>query len=173
MLLAEIERQQQNGKEVALRGDAAFAKPGVYQALEELGVKYAIRFPANENLEREIEELLAHPTGRPNQKPVVRCKSPLPGGQLVDGGPLASGIGETRADFIDEGGSGRKKCLRTGSEKRQLRVLRFSGEVKLARSVVRGSTRTENSPGPSIQRRSGAYYRPAGKSKLKFRLEVS
>ena len=74
LLLPEIERQQQNGKEMAFRGDAAFAKPEIYQALEERGVKYAIRLPANENLERNIEELLARPGGRPSQKPVVRYK---------------------------------------------------------------------------------------------------
>ena len=54
---------------------------------------------------------------------------------------IASGIGEpqTGSDFGDEGGRGRKKCLRTGSEKRQFLALGFSGEVKLTRSVVRGS----------------------------------
>ena len=49
-------------------------KPEIYQALEERGVKYAIRLPANENLERNIEELLRRPVGRPSQKPVVRYK---------------------------------------------------------------------------------------------------
>ncbi len=33
LLLPEIERQQQNGKEVAFRADAAFAKPEIYEAL--------------------------------------------------------------------------------------------------------------------------------------------
>ncbi len=75
LLLPEIERQLQNGGKVAFRGDAAFAKPEIYQALEERGVKYAIRLPANENLEREIEELLTRPVGRPSQKPVVRYKA--------------------------------------------------------------------------------------------------
>ncbi len=74
VLLPEIERQQQNGKEVAFRGDAAFAKPEIYQALEERGVKYAIRLPANENLERNIEELLTRPVGRPSHRPVARYK---------------------------------------------------------------------------------------------------
>ena len=37
-------------------------------------MKYAIRLPANENLERDIEELLTRPVGRPSQKPVVRYK---------------------------------------------------------------------------------------------------
>jgi len=77
LLLPEIERQQQNGKEVAFRGDAAFANPEVYQALEECGMKYAIRLPANENLEREIEELLTRPVGRPSHRPVVRYEGLL------------------------------------------------------------------------------------------------
>ena len=73
-MLPEIERQQQNGKEVVFRADAAFAKPEIYAALEERGVKYAIRIPANENLERDIEELLTRPVGRPSQRPVVHYK---------------------------------------------------------------------------------------------------
>ncbi|MCP5109843.1 MAG: IS1380 family transposase, partial [bacterium] len=52
MLLPEIERQQQLGKEVVFRGDAAFAKPEIYEKSEERGVKYAIRIPANDNLQR-------------------------------------------------------------------------------------------------------------------------
>jgi hypothetical protein len=43
----------------------------IYEALEERGVKYAIRLPANENLERDIAELLTRPVGRPSHKPVV------------------------------------------------------------------------------------------------------
>ena len=65
MLLPEIERQQEVGKEVVFRADAAFAKPQIYEALEERGVKYAIRLPANDNLLRDIEELLARPVGGP------------------------------------------------------------------------------------------------------------
>ena len=38
LLLPEIERQQAAGKQVAFRGDAAFAKPEVYEASEERGV---------------------------------------------------------------------------------------------------------------------------------------
>ena len=37
-------------KLVAFRGDAAFAKPEIYEASEERGVQYAIRIPANEEL---------------------------------------------------------------------------------------------------------------------------
>jgi hypothetical protein len=74
LLLPEIERQQKLGKEVVFRADAAFAKPEIYEALEERGVKYAIRIPANENLERDISELLTRPVGRPSHKPVVWYK---------------------------------------------------------------------------------------------------
>ena len=47
LLLPEIERQQKLSKAVTFRADAAFAKPEIYEALEERGVKYAIRIPAN------------------------------------------------------------------------------------------------------------------------------
>jgi hypothetical protein len=75
VLLPEIQRQQQHGKEVVVRADAAFAKPEVYEALEERGVNYAIRIPANENLERDIAELLPRPVGRPSIRPLVEYKS--------------------------------------------------------------------------------------------------
>ena len=75
LLLPEIERQQQQGKEVVFRAAAAFAKPELYEALEEREVKYAIRLPANDNLDRNITELLTRPLGRPSYKPVVWFKS--------------------------------------------------------------------------------------------------
>ena len=75
LLLPEIERQQKLGKEVVFRADAAFAKPEIYDALEERDVKYAIRIPANDSLERDIAELLTRPVGRPSHKPVVWYKS--------------------------------------------------------------------------------------------------
>src|SRR5271169_1509576 len=71
LLLPEIERQQKHGKEVVVRADAAFAKPEIYEALEMRGVKYAIRIPANDSLERGIAELLTRTAGRPSHKPVV------------------------------------------------------------------------------------------------------
>ena len=74
LLLPEIEQQQQTGKKVAFRGDAAFARPEVYEALEERGVKYAIRIPANDSLERDVAELLPRPVGRPSQKPLIEYK---------------------------------------------------------------------------------------------------
>jgi Transposase DDE domain group 1 len=60
---------------VVSRGDAAFARPEVYEAHEARQAKYAIRLPANANLERKITELLKRPAGRPSHKPVVRYKS--------------------------------------------------------------------------------------------------
>jgi hypothetical protein len=75
LLLPEIARQQQQGKEVVFRADAAFAKPEIYEALEERDVKYAIRLPANDSLQRNITELLTRPVGRPSYKPVVWFKS--------------------------------------------------------------------------------------------------
>jgi len=62
------------GQEVAFRADAAFAKPEIYEALEAQGVKYAIRIPANENLERDIAELLPRPAGRHGKKVLVEYK---------------------------------------------------------------------------------------------------
>jgi len=75
LLLPQIERQQDQGKDVVFRADAAFAKPEVYEALEERGVKYAIRIPGNDSLERDIAELLSRPVGRPSHKPLIRYKS--------------------------------------------------------------------------------------------------
>ena len=75
LLLPEIDRQQAQGKEVAFRGDAAFAKPELYESVEEREAKYAIRLPANDNLERKVAQLLTRPVGRPSYKPVVRYKS--------------------------------------------------------------------------------------------------
>jgi Transposase DDE domain group 1 len=75
LLLPEIERQQKHRKEVVVRADAAFAKPEIYEALESRGVRYAIRIPANESLERDIAELLPRPVGRPSIRPLVEYKS--------------------------------------------------------------------------------------------------
>jgi hypothetical protein len=74
LLLPEIERLQKLNKDVVFRADAAFAKPEIYEALESLSVKYAIRIPANENLERDVAELLSRPVGRPSHKPIMWYK---------------------------------------------------------------------------------------------------
>jgi len=53
------------------RADAAFAKPEVYLYLEKHSFLYAIRLPANDILEKEIQPLLKRPVGRPPKKPIV------------------------------------------------------------------------------------------------------
>ena len=53
------------------RADAAFAKPDIYEYLEERRVFYAIRLPSNEVLQREIAPLLRRPVGRPPKRPVI------------------------------------------------------------------------------------------------------
>ncbi len=58
-----------------LRQFFGFGISSAAQTLEEREVKYAIRLPANANLERNISELLKRPVGRPSRKPLVRYKS--------------------------------------------------------------------------------------------------
>ncbi len=53
------------------RADAAFAKPEIYEDLEERGILYAIRLPANDVLQRLIQHLLTRPVGLPPKKPIV------------------------------------------------------------------------------------------------------
>jgi hypothetical protein len=53
------------------RADAAFANPEFYEFLESEGYEYAIRLPANDVLQWEIEPLLTRPVGRPPNAPVV------------------------------------------------------------------------------------------------------
>jgi hypothetical protein len=50
-------------------------KPEIYEALEARGVKYVIRIPSNDSLEREVAELLTRSVGPPSHTPVVRYKS--------------------------------------------------------------------------------------------------
>jgi hypothetical protein len=74
LLLPEIERQQKQDKDVVVGADAAFARPGIYEALDKRGVKCAIRIPARESLERDMAELLTRPLGRRCHEPLVRYK---------------------------------------------------------------------------------------------------
>ena len=53
------------------RGDAAFAKPELYEYLEENSFLYAIRLPSNNILQRLIQDLLTRPVGRPPRKPII------------------------------------------------------------------------------------------------------
>jgi hypothetical protein len=75
VLLPIIDRYRRRGKPVVVRADAAFATPALYETLERRGVRYAIRLPANDVLERQIEDLLTRPRGRPSHTPLVRCRS--------------------------------------------------------------------------------------------------
>jgi Transposase DDE domain group 1 len=52
VLLPVIDRVRSRGQTVVVRADAAFAIPALYEALEQRGVAYAIRLPANQVLER-------------------------------------------------------------------------------------------------------------------------
>ena len=75
VLLPVIDRGRDRGQTVVVRADAAFALPALYGALERRGVAYAIRLPANDVLERAVEDLLTRPRGRPSHAPLVRCRS--------------------------------------------------------------------------------------------------
>ena len=75
ILLPIIERSQARQQTVVVRADAAFALPALYEALEQRGVAYAIRLPANQVLERAIEDLSTRPRGRPSHAPLVRYRS--------------------------------------------------------------------------------------------------
>ena len=82
LLLPEIERQRNLGKEAVFRADAALATPEVYEALEAQELKYAIDIPANDSLERNIAQLLTRSDA--TQKRVWR-REPME--QLVYGSP--------------------------------------------------------------------------------------
>jgi hypothetical protein len=64
-------RYERAGVRRYFRADAAFAKPDVYEYLEEHGCLYAVRLPSNDVLEREIQHLLRRPVGRPPRTPVI------------------------------------------------------------------------------------------------------
>ena len=70
-----LARYRDRGIALYFRADAAFAKPEIYQLLEAEGIRYAIRLPANQVLQRRIGHLLTRPVGRPPKKPVVTCTS--------------------------------------------------------------------------------------------------
>jgi len=66
-----IKRYENKKKRKYFRGDAAFAKPEIYDYLEENDYLYAIRLPANDILYDKIQHLLTRPVGRPPKKPIV------------------------------------------------------------------------------------------------------
>jgi hypothetical protein len=66
-----IARYRERGVDLYFRADAAFAKPEIYELLEAEDIRYAIRLPSNQVLQRRIGYLLTRPVGRPPKKPVV------------------------------------------------------------------------------------------------------
>ena len=77
------------------RADAAFANPELYEYLEAEGFEYAIRLPANDALQRDIEPLLTRPVVVPRTRrwfgmPVF-CIRPRVGISLVAWWPKWSG----------------------------------------------------------------------------------
>jgi len=71
LLEPNVQRYENNKRRKYFRGDAAFAKPEIYEYLEEKGLLYAIRLPANDVLYAEIKHLLIRPLGCPSRKPFV------------------------------------------------------------------------------------------------------
>jgi len=66
-----VERYKKRGIRLLFRADAAFAKPEVYEYLEQRDIGYAIRLPANEVLHEHVKHLLKRPVGRPPKKPSI------------------------------------------------------------------------------------------------------
>jgi Transposase DDE domain group 1 len=66
-----LARYRGRGFTLYFRGDAAFAKPELYELLEAEGIGYAIRLPANPVVQGRIGHLLTRPVGRPPKKPQV------------------------------------------------------------------------------------------------------
>ena len=99
-----LARYDRTGVRRYFRADAAFAKPGVYEYLEERRVLYAMRLPSNEVLQWEIAPLLRRPVGRPPRKPIIWYRRLLvSGGEL---GPSSAGGGQ--------GGSGTRESCSLG-----------------------------------------------------------
>jgi hypothetical protein len=68
-----ITRYRERGINLYFRADA-FAKPEIYERLEQEGIQYAIRLPADDVLQRRIGHLLTRPIGRP-PKPIISFAS--------------------------------------------------------------------------------------------------
>ena len=66
-----VKGYQKKGLRLLFRGDAAFAKPELYEYLEQGKIGYAIRLPANQVIQEQIQPLLERPTQWPSPKPIV------------------------------------------------------------------------------------------------------
>ena len=64
-------RYERAGVRRYFRADAAFARPEVYECWKAHSFLYAIRLPANDVVQREIDFLLTRPVGRPPKRPII------------------------------------------------------------------------------------------------------
>ena len=71
VLAPVVRHYQKTGVRLLFRGDAAFARPELYGYLEQGKVGYAIRLPANDVLQKQIQYLLEPPNEWPSGKPIV------------------------------------------------------------------------------------------------------
>ena len=84
-------RYERAGVRRYFRADAAFARPEVYEYLEAHSFLYAIRLPANDVVQREIDFLLTRPVGRPPRDP---SSSITTSGIRLEAGTVPAGRGE-------------------------------------------------------------------------------
>ena len=66
-----VKGYQKKGLRLLFRGDAAFAKPELYEYLGQGKIGYAIRLPANQVIQEQIQPLLERPTEWPSREPIV------------------------------------------------------------------------------------------------------
>ena len=66
-----VKGYQKKGLRLLFRGDAAFAKPELYEYLEQEKIGYAIRLPANQVIQEQIQSLLERPTEWQSREPIV------------------------------------------------------------------------------------------------------
>ncbi len=101
-----IARCRERGVVLYFRADGAFAKPEIYELLEAEDIRYAIRLPANQVLQRRIGHLLTRPVGRPPKKPIVSYASfrylPAAGPRRAGWWPRSNG---TRLSYARASGS--------------------------------------------------------------------
>ena len=71
LLSSPLSVQPVKGLRLLFRGDAAFAKPELYEYLEQGKIGYAIRLPANQVIQEQIQPLLERPTQWPSREPIV------------------------------------------------------------------------------------------------------
>ena len=75
VFLPVIDQHRARGQTVWSAPTQPLPSQRALRALERLGVAYAIRLPANDVLERAIEDLLTRPRGRRSRAPLVRYRS--------------------------------------------------------------------------------------------------